>query len=234
MEQKRYNQMGGREEIEWATIWYDKANSVKDHKILMIGESAARQIRGVLADMTGRPVDLFGSSSSLRDILFWKQLNCFFDDSIYTYDAAIIWMGHHARTDLTGNSPLSEQDYEDFSNDFSTLLDKVKKICPNVLVLSNFDIIRPLTKKEKKIRKLRKFFHLSIPPHTRDEAESEIIEKKNDIIQRVTLSESLKFLDMNNIMKQSNFARVDHVHYERKSDTYQVEKILEQLKAILE
>lgn len=226
MEMKRYNQMGGREEVEWATIWYDKADSVMDHKVLMIGESTARQIRGELSRMMGKPVDLFGSSSSLRDVLFWRQLDCFLKDSIYRYDVVIIWMGHHARTDITGKAPLSEQDYEDFREDFILLLDRVREVCSRIFVLSNFDIIIPATKEDKKQRKIRKFLHMPLPEYKRNEAESVIIDRKNEIIREVTLSQGLQYVDIHGIMKQTSFERTDHVHYERKSDTYQVEVLL--------
>ena len=85
-----------REHTEWLNFWFDKANTVRNNRILLIGDSVARDYRGPLAALTGRPVDFFATSTSIGDEMFWKMLELFFSFKEYKQQKAHIQIGVHS------------------------------------------------------------------------------------------------------------------------------------------
>ena len=68
------NSYKDKEATEWSNFWYDQANVRGGaHRILLVGDSIARQYRRGLSEKLKCPVDLFGTSAALRDSMFWDQ-----------------------------------------------------------------------------------------------------------------------------------------------------------------
>ena len=224
------NQLQGRERTEWANFWYDEADRQTERRILLIGDSTGRQIRRTLSGMTHRPVDFFGTSAALRDVLFWNQLDCFLKDSLYSYDNIIIWIGNHSRITQYGQGPFQEKDYEDFRNDFEKLLQYTRNISPNLLVLSSYDIVIPCQwAKSKIVQKLLEVIKIKYKCKV-NTPETDIVNRKNSIIEEICRNSSTPFLDICAIMKQTSYNRTDHIHYEKPSNGYVCRLIADHLK----
>lgn len=44
------NSLAGKEETEWCNFWYDKASSDTGRRMLLVGDSIARQVRRTLSE----------------------------------------------------------------------------------------------------------------------------------------------------------------------------------------
>ena len=109
-----------REEVEWSNFWYDYAENETKKRVLLIGDSTVRMIRGTLSSRYGIAVDMLGSSAGMHDILFISQINAFFSSVKYSYDVVFIQLGHHSRKGkLGGGGNLVEEDYITFEADYS-------------------------------------------------------------------------------------------------------------------
>ena len=102
------SKLNEREEVEWNNFWRDRANEESNSRILLIGDSTARMVRSTLASLTGRPVDLFATSSGLHDSLFINQMDCFFSSIEYKYSHIFVQLGHHAELGLGGGPSLTK------------------------------------------------------------------------------------------------------------------------------
>lgn len=71
------NSYKDKETTEWSNFWYDQANVQGTRRILLVGDSIARQYRRTLSEKLKSPVDLFATSAALRDSMFWDQWHCF-------------------------------------------------------------------------------------------------------------------------------------------------------------
>ncbi len=140
----KYNrtELQEREDIEWSNFWYDRANEHPDHRILLMGDSTARLVRSTLAKMTGRPVDLFATSSALHDSLFINQVDCFFKSSEYQYDIVFVQFGHHAERGFDGGF-YKDEDWKIFKEEFRDLLVFLSKRIPKIVVESIFYTVIP-------------------------------------------------------------------------------------------
>lgn len=80
-----------RAKIEWTNTWISDADHPEKKRILIIGDSVMRQVRGNLESQLGLPVDYIGSSSMLNDRLFLGILDYFFDNTPeYRYEAVFV------------------------------------------------------------------------------------------------------------------------------------------------
>lgn len=134
-----------REEIEWTNCWWSDANQ-ETERILLIGDSVTRAIRSSLEYyMFGQyAVDLFASSFSLNDPLFWKHLSCFMESSEYTYKCIVVQYG--VQHDRFRKCSVSAEERQCFKTQYIRLLKLLIQLCPTVFLMtgnSNVDKNQP-------------------------------------------------------------------------------------------
>lgn len=212
-----------RERLEWSNFWYDDTDKEVPHRILLVGDSTARMVRSKLAEFTGYSVDLLGSSSGLHDVLFVKQVDCFFSSVRYRYDAIYVQLGHHSRISEDG-SPYSQKDYYRFEEDYECLIDYLSQHSDRIILLSVFYSVIPYKYhfKGRIMREVETLFRR----YKKEEYDLEINNikaEKNKIIMKLADRKSITFFDVNQYMIDlSNSPRTvclhtDHVHYEEKA-----------------
>ena len=87
-------ELANREEIEWTNTWIDYAFDTKRRRILLLGDSVARQYRGRLRkQLEGTAIDFIGCSFSLEDPMLYRTLDCFFANHEYVYDMLLLNLG---------------------------------------------------------------------------------------------------------------------------------------------
>ncbi len=173
------NILSYREPIEWSNFWIDKANENVDKRILLIGDSNARNIRRPLQEAAKCPVDLLASSGPLDDVFFINQVDAFFNATIYRYDVIFVQVGHHGIRSRSGNLYSSEEDYNKFEKDFIGLISFLKQFSDKIIVESNFDNVEPVSKVIKIAQ------HLNLTKETPYKPFNDIKHKKNIIMHSV-------------------------------------------------
>lgn len=169
--------------------------------------------------MIGLPVDMLGSSSGLHDILFLKQLEALFASECYQYSYIFIQMGHHSIRGENGEL-YTENDYNRFREDYIALINYLRRYSKNIILLTCFLNVLPLpsrlnsTLKSIPVLLWRKVFGEKI-----DYSWSDVVIRKNKIIQEISKSEKLKFCDISGIMREKcegmfpKYIHKDHIHY---------------------
>ena len=213
----------GREEIEWSNFWYDGANKDSHFRLLLIGDSTARMIRSELAKQINAPVDLLGTSSGLHDRLFLKQVDCFFDQSTYKYDAIFIQLGHHSRINDNG-LPYSELDYEIFKDDYRHFIEYLRQYTDNIIAESIFYSVLPKQGSEF-IKKVRK--KLKVKEAYDDEVNS-VKDMKNNCIRELCDEMGIPYLDINTYILRypKKYVHYDHIHFEDSAKKVIVEEMI--------
>lgn len=123
----------GRERTEWSNTWIDKASDDIDNRILLIGDSTSRLIRSTMASVTGRPVDMIGSSFAIDDELFVNLIDSFFLNTIYKYNTIYIQIGTHSLYGKEGRI-FGEKDYNDHYRNLNVLIDYLKQYTDNIVL----------------------------------------------------------------------------------------------------
>ena len=215
-----YDGTMGRESIEWANIWYSEANlpTSKD-RILLIGDSTARMIRSTFQRMIGKPVDMLGTSCSLHDILFLKQLDALFASKYYHYSHIFIQMGHHS---IRGESGLlyGEGDYIRFHQDYVALINFLSHYCKNIILLTCFLNVSPLPPRlNSTISSIPILLYRKVFGEKIDYSWSDVVIRKNKIIEEIAKLLDLQFCDIDGIMRAKcdgmfpKYIHNDHIHY---------------------
>ena len=212
------NSYTDKEETEWANFWYDKANLRTDRRLLLVGDSVARQARRTLAATAGCPVDLFGTSAALRDSMYWDQFDCFFKNGLYAYDAIIVWVGNHSRMSEDGASFFTEHDYRRFEHDFNHLIDRCLEHSPKVIVLTTLHMFKSRNTKGFAERLRRKF--MLKPVEIPDEENNVVVEGKNRIMKSVAEKRGLLFHDIDADLMASRYWHDDFIHYMPQSNPF--------------
>lgn len=218
----------GREDIEWSNYWIDNADKETEQRILLIGDSTMRMVRSTFAKMAKIPVDMWGGSYGLHDIIFAKQMDILFCSNVYKYDAIFVQLGHHSRINQQGVS-YTDEDYLRFEEDLEIFVDYLSQFCKNIILCSVFYSVVP-SKNLNIIHNdiLKKALCLVIKkikqkPEKLDEEANKVKIKKNIIIARVAKNKNIKFIDINGIMMEYSKKRntrcyhVDHIHFEEKA-----------------
>lgn len=226
MENKWLNSLPDKELTEWSNFWYDKANQNIDKRILLVGDSVARQVRRTLAEITNNPVDLFATSAALRDQMYWDQWECFFKNNLYRYDAIFVWVGNHSRMSEDGKSYFTEYDYRRFRADFSYLIDRCLDISSDITVLSTLHMYK-WRKYNHDIERIRRKLMIKPKEHLNHE-ENVVVEGKNRIMQEVAEEKNVRFYDIDSVLMESDYWHTDFIHYIPESNTF-VANILLQL-----
>lgn len=221
-----YDQVSGREATEWSTSWIDRADKAENgRRVLFIGDSTLRAVRGTFANMTGLPIDCIGSSSGLHDRLFAEQMDAFLCSDKYSYTDVFIQLGYHSIINDAGDK-LKEEDYLRFEADFNGFLDFVGQFCSRIVLLSAFySVIMPEiytsthnAAARKLINRFRKFSE-----EKWDSERNAIMERKNGIIRSIAGERGLTYYDINQFMigrsrsYSTRYMHTDDIHYEETS-----------------
>lgn len=210
-----------REDIEWSNFWIDQANKKGDNRILLIGDSTARMVRSTLAKLTGRPVDLFASSSSLHDTLFVNQVKCFFSDPLYKYATIFVQLGHHAEIGIGGGT-YSDIDWEIFENDFREFCKYLLQFTDQIIIESIFYTVIP----SKRCRFFKKLLGI---PEIFDEKTNKMKDRKTEIEFQIAKELGLQTLDINGYMlnEGKKFRHGDHIHFEESAKPFICKKMID-------
>lgn len=195
-----------REKVEWTNCWWSEANKITK-RILLVGDSVTRSVRSCLERyMFGQyAVDLFATSFSIMDSLFWKHLRCFMDTAEYAYSCIIVQCGvqHGLFQDCVG----TQKDKDDFKLKYIELLDFLNKYCPNIICMTNNA-------------------RMQEPEWTMTDCglDEEIL-CRNNIIKDVGKQFGVKIFEFYNIVHSGKHRYVDHVHLEKKAYIYVAAKL---------
>ena len=211
-----------REEVEWLNYWYDDANAESSRRILFFGDSTLREIRSTAKTRLGCPVDFFGSSFALRDVMFWRQLEAFFDSPYSHYDAIVIQTGNHSRISIDGGE-WQPSDHEEYRNMFRQLLNRLAAFSGKLVVLPAFLIVKP----PRNLARVRRTLRL---PEVYDDKENDIIKRRNEIMHEEADKAGVPFFDLTEIMLLSKFVHKDHIHYENAAKSFITDLILPYIK----
>lgn len=223
---KWLNQYSGKEQTEWCNFWYDQANIQVDQRILLVGDSVARQVRRTLSETLQCPVDLFGTSAALRDQMYWDQWECFFKNRLYSYNAIFIWVGNHSRMSEDGKSFFSEYDYHRFENDFIYLVEQCQLHSSKIIILTTLHMFKS-RKYNNDIERIRRKLGIKPIEYLNDD-ENVVVEGKNRIMKAVSRKYNLSFCDIDACLMASNYWHVDFIHYIPESNVF-VSEILKNL-----
>lgn len=216
--EERLNTLEGKESTEWCNFWYDGACTQASRRILLVGDSVARQVRRRLSEDAGCPADLFGTSAALRDRMFWDQWECFFKNGLYRYDAIFLWVGNHSRRSEDGKSMFSAHDYRRFEEDFECLARQCMERSPKVIVLTTLHLFKP-RKYSAAAEIVRRKLRIR-PKEVPDTQENIVVEGKNRIMKAVAERLGLPFCDIDAELMASRYWHKDHIHYIRESDGF--------------
>lgn len=216
-----YDGLKGRESIEWANFWYSQSNAIPQPsgRILLIGDSTARMVRSTFERQQEVPVDMIGSSCGLHDILFLRQVDAFFTSASYRYTAIFIQMGHHSIRGESGEL-YGVDDYKRFRQDYVGLIDYLKQFSDNIILLTNFLNVTPIPPKfDSIVLNIPILLYRKIFGEKIDYSWSDIVIRKNEIIEEIAKTAGLKFCDIDKYMREGcnglfpRFIHKDHIHY---------------------
>lgn len=213
-----YN-IANREDVEWSNSWYDDANLFNLERILMVGDSTLRELRGTMKEMSGKPVDFYGCSYSFRDPLFEKGLKCFLEGTPYDrYDCVYLQFGNHGRIGLNGRD-WEDEDDRMYMEGYRTCVDILKEFSSNIIIIPAFYICKPW----KHFNKLKLMLRI---PDEYDEKENIIVRRRNQLIRNFAVTNGLEFRDLTSCMEKSHFVRKDHIHFQNSSKKFQIEYLI--------
>ena len=221
----------GRENIEWSNTWIDKASDDIDNRILLIGDSTSRLIRSTMSSVTGRPVDMIGSSFAIDDELFVNLIDSFFFNTLYKYKTIYIQIGTHSLYGKEGRI-FEEKDYNDHYNNLNILIDYLKQHSDNIVLETCYLTVTKKINIQSSIMKdiseaglmflIRPFY--KDYPHS---LKNPIEEKKNEVIRKVASNRAdIKFVDICKIMDKTNYVKYDAIHYEKAAKLIIVEELV--------
>lgn len=235
----QHDNSNGRQNIEWANLWYSNAKNVppQDH-ILMIGDSTARMVRSTFEKLSGKPVDMIGSSYGLNDVLFSSLVDAFFSTTQYLYSHIYLQMGRHSIINKN-DEPYGTPDYEQFRKDYTTLVEFLKQHSSNVILLTCFFDVESLPANFGGPRSSipfllkRRLFGEKI-----DWGYSTTTQIKNQIIQEVAMQLNMQFCDINQIMLERScctkpfpkYIHKDNIHFEDRAKKVIVKEYLNFIK----
>lgn len=211
-----------RETVEWLNFWYDDANVESQKRVLFFGDSTLREVRSTVKSRLCCPVDFFGSSSALRDVMFWKQLDTFFDSRYACYDVIVIQTGNHSRTGIDGGA-WQPSDHDEYRAMFRRLLQRLRAYSDKLLVLPAFLIV----KAPEHLGRVRRVLRL---PEVYDRKENAIISRRNEIMREVAYEAGISFFDLTEAMLRSKYVHKDHIHYENAAKPFITDLILPYIK----
>lgn len=164
---------------------------------------------------------MIGTSSALDDELFVSLLDGYFEKCIYKYDAIFIQVGHHSRIGKDGGE-YKESDFYKFEQDFTALLLFTKQFTENIIVESifeSFEFGNSFISKLKKSSHIVKFlYRMGILKEKLDRSINSITNRKSIITKKIVdRIGGVKYIDINDYMKNQKYIHIDHIHFEDKA-----------------
>ena len=198
-----------RENPEWVNYWWDIADDATIKRWLLIGDSVARQFRGVMQSLVPEKIsiDFLGMSFSVLDEAFVREIEHFFSYEEYSYDLVILNSGFHHGFGVRGS--LSKSAYEIYDERFERIINILREKCADIVLLSGTPEVN-----ESDLTSLNEDINTEI-------------EIRNKIVKRIALNNSYLYIDLfDYIMKaESSFSYVDRFHFERVVD-YHIANII--------
>ena len=206
-----FNYQTDRETIEWSNTWIENAGSSTSKRILIIGDSVARNFRGSISKfLPNYAVDYIGSSSVFEDTLLYNICDTFFKNEEYQWFMIILNIGgkHGYYLDTLHNqeqAAVYQKGYEQF-------LAYVKTKCKNIVMLTTTP-----TRMKKNVKKY-------------DEKINAEIMSRNKIQTKLCLAEKIPTIDLYDYVIQKKFSYIDAQHFKNKKIEKKVaEYIISQL-----
>ncbi len=195
-----------REPTEWVNSWLSHADCEGD-RILLNGDSVTRGLRGKLEFYIKKwyKVDLFASSFAITDNLFWRNLQCFFNDE---YKYQIIFINYNYHHGYIGEYAENEEVLQRL---YQKLIYLCQSLCDRVIVMTGTSCMKP-----EHLEQL-------------DEDVEYGIHMRNEIAKKAAENTGCVLFDLHHVMKQGfgiNFRYVDHVHFENNAYFYIAYKML--------
>ena len=180
-----------REQIEWLNYWIEDADEEDKKRVLLIGDSVARDYRKPLNRMLkseGYAVDLLAMSFSIFDKKFIEEIEHFINTVGYQYQYILYNLGcHHGYSEKCKDSiDLQEDYYHNLEKIFKIL----ERTCGSIISVSG-------TPENIYI----------------DGSNNEEIEVRNHILKLFSIDVGYKFVDLYSELKIKNFSMVDKFHY---------------------
>lgn len=201
-----------RGSIEWLNFWMEEPKESDGCRILLIGDSTARQYRSNLNTLVSpfASVDFFGSSSHLMDSRFHKEIECYFNICECSYDLIVVNIGGHHGLTLPENEFFS---YEKYECCYKFFIDSLKTKAKNIIVST----CTHLVSKED-------YSQL-------DYKLNSDIEKRNDIVKKTAEEYGFHVIDLYSYMlnEGKSYVHVDPFHFESSSDDFIAEKVLKEI-----
>lgn len=124
-----------REKTEWLNTWISGANTT-EKRILLIGDSVTRRIRGELEGFTEGEyrVDLFAASYSFEDERLLSSFRDFIFNNEYHYETVVINYGFHHGFSL--ETYASESDYNIMRSVISEMIDICKEVTDLIFLMN--------------------------------------------------------------------------------------------------
>ncbi len=183
--------MVGREYVEWLNFWFDKANEKRNDRILLIGDSIARDYRGPLASLTNLPVDFFATTAAMDDKMFWKTLDLFLEYEDYRWQKAHIQIGVHSIDGMFWAK--RNVDLLEYEKTYERLVCTIREIVPDLTIATTTKVVN-----SKDLSSI-------------DAYVTEEIKKRNEIAVRIAEKYGLPVNDL--FKKMYNWPHRDKVHF---------------------
>lgn len=226
---KRIDYAPYREKIEWANYWWDNAYEERKDRILLIGDSTSRAFRSTLAQYLKRPVDFMGSSSTVTDELFIKELETFLSVKEYSYDAVHVQLGSHGIV-AEGGQKLPQDYYDYYAASYEDMVCFLKEKCEKIVLATATQVIISKKIKSPILKRLYAHFHTKKSEHIDEQFEAGI-QIRNKIVCDIAKKHGLEVNDLYRYMNQegSKFRHIDHIHYEKKAKMFIAKRVADYL-----
>lgn len=194
------NAVEAREKIEWINWWIERANDTTYNRILLIGDSVARDYRKVLnARMSerGYVVDLLAMSHSIFDNLYLLGINYYIEvvGAEYRYDYVIFNGGTHHGYSVSCIDQENKQ--REYCQRLKDILKMLERINDNIITLGGTPE------------------NAAFP-----EAKNSEIEMRNNLLQSVSLECGYKFVDLYKRLWDKDLFMRDRYHYLEAGNEY--------------
>lgn len=199
-----------REYVEWLNFWFDNGNEQRNDRILLIGDSIARDYRGPLAQLTKRPVDFFATTTNISDDKFFETLEFFFSYKEYRQKKAQIQIGVH---DIDGVAKaVRSNSIEEWEKSYEKLVTNVLKYIHDLTIALTTPIVV-----QDDLSKIN------------DKINNEII-KRNEIAKKIAGKYKLKVNDLYSLML--NEPHRDWAHFPKEGSEKIAHKVADIMKLI--
>lgn len=189
-----------REEIEWLNYWIEDADNTELRRILLLGDSVARDYRKPLNRMLskeGYVVDLLAMSHSVFDKLFMEAILHFIDTvgKQYHYDFILFNLGvHHGYSFRCVEGQLI---WNEYYQKLGCALKALHSISSNIITITG------------------------IPENTDcSDADNDEVEMRNRILESISSESGYQLIDLHKVLAGRYFPMVDRFHFRESGYEY--------------